>query len=412
MLVIIILLIIVFWISFSYSVNYKKEVCDIIVSPNKKYELTLQAIGEPEWPFGIARGRLVLKADDHTIAETDFELRNNGKKINHDCWKVTWFTDYVEVILSGDEQFDQQILLYFDGKKESKQMNSESAGIAFSEEERTEIQSNYENYAGTWSEEGKSHESIMSEGGTEFLVEITSDNALRGYLYSQQEISGRIAEIKDIICDIEDGECYYPFSDDGWGNSGVLYIQFEKNVIKISVQDFMVGETNTSGFGIDRTYILSKEEKSDTNTEYNNGETEQLLQYDVNWSEEQVQNEIRKRVIYLNKCSYYDEVLDFLENSREVRDISMYINPLYYTDIEYYDEDNFAGVPLLIIHLAKNEIYARHGYIFKDENLKNYFKGQLWYIPSVEAEEFDDSVFNDIEKKNLELLNELDTYKK
>ena len=37
--------------------------------------------------------------------------------------------------------------------------------------------------------------------------------------------------------------------------------------------------------------------------------------------------------------------------------------------------------------------------------------GQLWYIPSVKAEEFDDSVFSDIEKRNLELLNRLDTYK-
>ena len=64
------------------------------------------------------------------------------------------------------------------------------------------------------------------------------------------------------------------------------------------------------------------------------------------------------------------------------------------------------------IRTAKNEIYARHGYIFKDENLKNYFMGQLWYIPSVKAEEFDDSVFSDIEKRNLELLNRLDTYKK
>ena len=64
------------------------------------------------------------------------------------------------------------------------------------------------------------------------------------------------------------------------------------------------------------------------------------------------------------------------------------------------------------IRIAKNEIYARHGYIFKDENLKNYFMGQLWYIPSVKAEEFDDSVFSDIEKRNLELLNRLDPYKK
>ena len=79
-------------------------------------------------------------------------------------------------------------------------------------------------------------------------------------MYSQQEISGRFAEI-DIICRIENGECYYPFSDDGWGNSGILYIQFETNVIKISVQDFVMGESNTSGFGIDRHIYYQKKKR-------------------------------------------------------------------------------------------------------------------------------------------------------
>lgn len=80
---------------------------------------------------------------------------------------------------------------------------------------------------------------------------------------------------------------------------------------------------------------------------------EQLLQYSVDWSEDQILDEIEKRAVYLNRCSYQEEVLDFLENDREVRDISMYINPLYYTDTEYYNEDSFSGVPSLIIHLAK-----------------------------------------------------------
>ena len=29
------------------------------------------------------------------------------------CWKVTWYDKYVEVILSGEEQSDEQVLLYF-----------------------------------------------------------------------------------------------------------------------------------------------------------------------------------------------------------------------------------------------------------------------------------------------------------
>ena len=86
---------------------------------------------------------------------------------------------------------------------------------------------------------------------------------------------------------LQSNQDYYPFSDDGWGNSGILYIQFETNVIKISVQDFVMGESNTSGFGIDRTYILSKEEANQNSTEYDGEQKEQLLQYSVDWSEAQ-----------------------------------------------------------------------------------------------------------------------------
>ncbi|NTV79184.1 MAG: YARHG domain-containing protein, partial [Clostridiales bacterium] len=35
---------------------------------------------------------------------------------------------------------------------------------------------------------------------------------------------------------------------------------------------------------------------------------------------------------------------------------------------------------------------------------KNYFLGQVWYEPTVEAGNFDDSVFNEYEVYNLKLI--------
>ena len=84
--------------------------------------MTLQAVGEPGWPFGSASGRLVLKEGKDKISQTDFELHNDGGSISSSCWEVTWYEDYVEVILSGEEQFDEQVILYFDGTKEIQQM--------------------------------------------------------------------------------------------------------------------------------------------------------------------------------------------------------------------------------------------------------------------------------------------------
>ena len=101
-----------------------------------------------------------------------------------------------------------------------------------------------------------------------------------------------------------------------------------------------------------------------------------------------------------------------MEGVREVTDPDIYIYSLYATDTKYYSKEDFQDVPPLIIYLAKNEIYARHGYIFKDENLNNYFKGQLWYIPLISAEEFDGSILNEYERENLKLLAEIDKYRK
>lgn len=103
----------VFWMSIVYVTEYKKEVRDISVSPDGKYELELVAVGEPDWPFGSAKGKLILKAGEKKIGQTDFELRNDGGMITERCWKVTWYEEYVEVVLSGAEQPEQTVTLYF-----------------------------------------------------------------------------------------------------------------------------------------------------------------------------------------------------------------------------------------------------------------------------------------------------------
>lgn len=56
------------------------------------------------------------------------------------------------------------------------------------------------------------------------------------------------------------------------------------------------------------------------------------------------------------------------------------------------------------IRLAKNEIYARHGRKFTDEELQKYFNAKSWYYGIIEPEDFDESVFNKIEKYNIRLL--------
>ena len=61
------------------------------------------------------------------------------------------------------------------------------------------------------------------------------------------------------------------------------------------------------------------------------------------------------------------------------------------------------------LRYAKNEIYARHGYIFKADDLKKYFKSKKWYKGTVKASKFDESVFNKYERYNVKYLKSVKT---
>lgn len=54
--------------------------------------------------------------------------------------------------------------------------------------------------------------------------------------------------------------------------------------------------------------------------------------------------------------------------------------------------------------LARNEIYARHGRIFENEYLQNYFDSCSWYTPIEDKTEVAETELSEIEKHNLEQL--------
>ena len=57
-----------------------------------------------------------------------------------------------------------------------------------------------------------------------------------------------------------------------------------------------------------------------------------------------------------------------------------------------------------ITQMIINEMYARHGYIFKDQTLTDYFAQKSWYIPRTADMEEIYPVMNDVEQANVTLL--------
>ncbi|MBV7507658.1 YARHG domain-containing protein [Bacillus sp. sid0103] len=53
------------------------------------------------------------------------------------------------------------------------------------------------------------------------------------------------------------------------------------------------------------------------------------------------------------------------------------------------------------LRLARNEIYARHGYIFESDDLRIYFSNTSWYFPDPS---YDGTTLNAVEKYNVKLI--------
>lgn len=51
--------------------------------------------------------------------------------------------------------------------------------------------------------------------------------------------------------------------------------------------------------------------------------------------------------------------------------------------------------------IAKNEIYARHGRMFDDPLLQNYFDSCSWYTPSIASEDFTENMLSETEKASI-----------
>lgn len=248
----------------------------------------------------------------------------------------------------------------------------------------------YEVYTGNWSNDGRTHDQILSEGGVELSCTITESNRLTGTLFAQQEMTERFAVVEDISGEIEQNELLFDYADDGWGNSGTLHMQFKNDSIYVEILNYCEADGG-SDYGISGYYELIRENEAESR-------------------EKELENTIDERSQYYRASAYYLEIVDYWENVREARDVSNVNEPLFATNKQYYTKENFENEPKLVIHLAKNEIYARHGYIFKNEDLYNYFMGCVWYNPTCKAEDFDDSVLNEYEKANLEILASMDTY--
>lgn len=110
--------------------------------------------------------------------------------------------------------------------------------------------------------------------------------------------------------------------------------------------------------------------------------------------------------------SMLEEVKSLVDDSQAVANLILDIQSgviggdyiLPDSNSRYLTESDIQYLSIREINYAKNEIYARHGRRFQSQELQNYFNSKSWYRGTIEPSDFQQSVLNDYEKKNAELL--------
>lgn len=112
-----------------------------------------------------------------------------------------------------------------------------------------------------------------------------------------------------------------------------------------------------------------------------------------------------------NLVKSYNKAKDEVEKERETaeQEASEYILPMSsdrkLTEADIADIEDDAWM----LKLARNEIYARHGRMFKDKSIQEYFDSKDWYEPKYTADEFESDhkdLISKLEAKNAAFIQE------
>ena len=74
----------------------------------------------------------------------------------------------------------------------------------------------------------------------------------------------------------------------------------------------------------------------------------------------------------------------------------------------YLSRSELEGYSTYDLYLARNEIYARNGRMFNNQDLRDYFGSQAWYNGSIAPESFDSNWMSDVERQNALLMRQIE----
>lgn len=243
-----------------------------------------------------------------------------------------------------------------------------------------------------------SHRTEEQKGSVEQIEESIDD-------FSDQDFKDLIGKSKE---DVEAAGLLRDNESDKYiGLDGDIEVTLKDNVVD---QIIISGQPDTSPLFYSVKIGMSEEEAKDKLNKFYPEDTSSegtvnVFNFDTKGSVECSLSEGIVSGIYYKLLS--DEEISALQQQKEEKLRAEYIFPD--SNTRYLSEDEIRSVDTETMNLGRNEIFARHGYIFSDSSIQGYFESRPWYKGTVSGEEFNaDEEFNDFEKKNVELIKQIE----
>lgn len=212
-------------------------------------------------------------------------------------------------------------------------------------------------------------------------------------------------------------------NSDTWGNDDVLYLIYKVTVNDKYSNDGKKFNKNTDFYWYIAYKNILVNDKGETTvnvTDYSTPGDRFTIDSEVSsgwWSTKEwyyygyeTIDSLNKAVITSNADSYHHEesideslapAIEMEEEEEEVGEEGVIFPNSSDEIISESDIDELTDEEL---RYAINELYARHGYIFKDDELRTYYNQFDWYEEKVKPGDFTMSLFNDVERKNVEAM--------
>ena len=214
---------------------------------------------------------------------------------------------------------------------------------------------------------------------------------------------------------IEDGSIYYKNDNLGYWIvfPSANYKEYEEltdgDGVQLITEDNAV-VTAIAGYddfeGQGGTYEYSEETADGTIDYYFNVFSDRLISLFVTYTDDQA-SVYGKNTRFASECSSNIEYAGFDAGGDSTADNgqsweSEYMLP--YSDVAYVYEADLIDFTAWGCKIARNEIYARYGRLFKDQELQDYFNSRSWYYGYISPNDFDESILNEIEKANVRTI--------